>query len=116
MALLTTQTTPPPPTTQGSNLSPSDHQWLLIVQTLGPLTLIDSSAGSGAIALPDPGVEASGQTGQGKEMIYKKISADSNTVSITGGAEGTQTFTAQSAGIRFKSDGTDWWVVGVFTP
>lgn len=110
----TTETMPPPPTTQGSNLSPSDYQWLLIVQNLAPLVLVDSTSGPLSIALPDPGVTASGQTGQGKEMIYKKISADSNVVTITGGAEGPQTFSTQYFGIRFKSDGTDWWVVGVF--
>jgi hypothetical protein len=108
----TTQTMPPPPTTQNSNLSPSDHQWLLIVQNLLPLVLVDSTSGPVSIALPPPGVSSSGQTGQGKEIIYKKISADSNLVSITGGAEGTQTFSMQYAGLRFKSDGTDWWVVG----
>lgn len=109
----TKQTLPPPPTTQGSNLSPSDHQWLLIVQNLAPLVLIDTTAGPITIPLPDPGVAASGQTGQGKEIIYKKISADGNTATITGGAEGPQTITLQYAAIRFKSDGTDWWVVGV---
>jgi hypothetical protein len=113
----TTETTLPPPTTQGSNLSASDHRWLLIVQQMAPLVLIDTTTGDESIALPDPGIDASsGQTGQNKEIIYKKISADSNTASITGGAEGTQTLTMQYAGIRFKSDGTDWWVVGVFVP
>lgn len=113
----TTQTMPPPPTTQNSNLSPSDHRWLLIMQNLLPLVIVDSTSGPLSIALPDPGVDASsGQTGQSKEIIYKKISVDSNVVTITGGAEGSQTLTLQYAGIRFKSDGTDWWVVGVFTP
>lgn len=112
--MATTQTLPPPPTTQGSNLSAADHRWLLIVQNLMPLVLVDSTSGPVTIALPDAGVAASGQTGQGKELVYKKISADSNLVTITGGAEGPQTFSTQYFGIRFKSDGTDWWVVGVF--
>ena len=89
---------------------------MLIMQNLPPLVIVDSSSGAFSIPLPSAGVESGGQTGQCKEIIYKKISSDSNVVSITGGAEGTQTLTTQYAGIRFKSDGTDWWVVGVFMP
>ena len=80
----TTAYTPPPPTTQGSALSPTDYQWMLIVQNLAPLYEVDTSAGSYAENPPAAGVSSSGQTGQCKEITYIKTSADSNIYTLNG--------------------------------
>lgn len=108
----TTPYLPPPPTTQGSNLSQTDYQWLLIVQGLAAIYEVDTSAGSYSEALPAAGVGSSGQTGQCKEIIYLKTSADANGDTITGAKTGSVTLTAQNSYVRFKSDGTNWYQVG----
>ena len=86
--------------------------WELIVQNLAPLNLVDSSAGNYSEAAPDAGVGASGQSAQGKEIIYIKTSADGNTFTLTGVEGGFLTLTTQYAYLRIKSDGTNWWQVG----
>src|SRR5208337_1496146 len=108
----TTPYLPPPPTTQDSELSQSDYQWLLIVQGLAALYEVDTSKGSYTESLPAAGVASSGQTGQGKEIIYFKTSADGNTYTLKGAATGTVTLTAKWQFARFKSDGTNWYAVG----
>src|SRR5258708_5803192 len=107
----TTPYLPPPPTTQGSALSPTDYQWMLIVQGLGPLYEVDTSKGSYTEALPPAGVGTSGQTGQCKEIIYIKKSGDANTDTITGALTGPVTLSTQYQVARFKSDGTNWFDV-----
>ena len=107
----TTPYLPPAPTSQGSNLSQADYMWMLIVQGLAPLYEVDTSKGSYSEALPPPGVGTSGQTGQGKEIIYVKTSADANTDTITGAKTGPVTLSAQYQVARFKSDGTYWYAV-----
>jgi hypothetical protein len=105
----TTQITPPPPTTQGSNLSRSDQQWLLIAQNLAPLYKVDTSAGSYAESPPTAGVSTSGQTGQGKEITYIKTSSDANTFTLNGVEGGPYTLVSQYDTLKIKSDGTNWW-------
>lgn len=107
----TTPYLPPPPTTQGSNLSPTDYQWMLIVQGLAALYEVDTSKGSYTEALPAAGVGSSGQTRQGAEIIYIKISSDANTDTITGAITGSVTLKTKWQVARFKSDGTNWYAV-----
>jgi len=107
----TTPYLPPAPTSQGSNLSQADYMWMLIVQGLAPLYEVDTSKGSYSEALPPAGVGTSGQTGQGKEIIYVKTSADANTDTITGAKTGPVTLSTQYQVARFKSDGTYWYAV-----
>lgn len=107
----TTPYLPPAPTSQGSNLSQADYMWMLIVQGLAPLYEVDTSKGSYSEALPPAGVGTSGQTGQGKEIIYVKTSADANTDTITGARTGPVTLSTQYQVARFKSDGTYWYAV-----
>lgn len=108
-----TQTTLPQPTTIGSNLSPTDYLWLLLVQVVSPLIEVDSSGGPVTIALPEPGANTStGQTAQNQELIYVKTSSDGNAITITGALSGTATLTAQWSKARFKSNATDWIQVG----
>lgn len=108
----TTPILPPPPTTQGSDLSPTDYQWLLIVQGLQPLYEVDTSKGSYTEAVPNAGVGSSGQTAQCKEITYLKTSADGNTYTLTGVQGGDLTLTAARSFFKIKSDGTKWWKVG----
>jgi hypothetical protein len=105
----TTPYLPPPPTTQGSNLSAADHQWLLIAQNLAPLYEVDTSAGSYAEDPPPAGVETSGQSGQCKEITYVKTSSDANTYTLNGVEGGPYTLTKQFQSLKIKSDGTNWW-------
>jgi hypothetical protein len=92
------------------------RNWLFSVQYLLPLITVDTSAGAQVIALPSPGNEASGQSNQNQELIYRKISTDGNTVTINGSADGPIVLTtgdkSATSRVRFKSDGTNWWVVG----
>jgi hypothetical protein len=108
----TTPYLPPPPTTQNSNLSPADHQWLLITQNLQPLYEVDSSAGSYAEDPPTAGIQTSGQSGQCKEITYVKTSNDANVYTLNGVQGGPYTLTAQFSFLKIKSDGTNWWKVG----
>lgn len=93
------------------------RQWLFTLQNLLPLVAVDTSAGNVVIALPPAGLDSTtGQSNQNMELIYVKTTADGNTVTITGGFGGNQVLTTQSpnAGslVRFKSDGTNWYVSG----
>lgn len=112
----TTPYTPPPPTTQGSNLSPTDYQWMLIVQNLAPLYEVDTSAGSYAENPPAAGVSSSGQTGQCKEITYIKTSADSNIYTLNGVQGGPYELKHQWDFLKIKNDGTNWYLAGIIAP
>jgi hypothetical protein len=111
----TTPYLPQPPTQMGSNLSPTDYNWQLIVQGLAPLFEVDTSKGSYSESVPAAGVNsanpATGQSAQGKEIIYVKTSPDSNTYTLNEVQGGPLTLTAQYQSFRIKSDGTKWWKV-----
>ena len=113
----TTQSVLFPPPVRGTALSQSEQKYLATLQYVSPLRLGDTSAGPYSEALPPAGLNTTtGQSNQNQEIVYKKISADGSAWTVTGGAEGPQTLTKQYSWIRFKSDGTEWWVVGVFIP
>src|SRR5260370_2593862 len=113
-----TRTTLFPPPVRDSKLSEPEQKYLFSLQTLHPLVAVDTSAGNVAIALPNAGLTSSqtGQSNQNQEISYVKTSADANTVTITGAVGGPQVLTTQTpnAGscVRFKSDGTNWKLVG----
>jgi hypothetical protein len=112
--MATTETTLFPPPLRESKLSEPEQRYLASLQRLLPLRIGDTSGGPYAEALPPAGVNTTtGQSNQNQELIYKKMSPDANVWTITGGAEGSQTISVQYGAIRFKSDGTNWWVVGV---
>src|ERR1700690_922906 len=76
------------------------------LQNISPFNAIDTTSGPGSVALPPAGnISGTGQNNQNQELIFKKVSADGNVFTITGGAEGPQTLTNQYDMIRFKSDG-----------
>ena len=108
----TTRTIAPPPTTQGSNLSATDYQWMLIMQGLQPLYEVDTSKGGYSENPPAAGVASSGQTGQVKEITYVKKSADANVFTLNGVLGGPYTLTAQYQTLKIKNNGTDWYKVG----
>lgn len=114
----TTQTVLFPPPTRDTTLSKPEQWYLLTLQMLLPLRIVDTTAGSYGEAPPAPGLNATtGQSNQNQEIIYKKTSADGNTFTLTGTAsaplpEGPLALTAQYAFFRIKSDGTNWWKVG----
>lgn len=88
------------------------QSWLFSLQSLLQLKLVDTTAGNYSEALPAAGLNsATGQSNQNQELVYKKISADGNTFSLTGAPEGTQALTAQWSKVRLKSNGTNWYVV-----
>ncbi len=103
------------PPLRGSNISKQMEYWELETQGAVPLRTVDTSAGSETEALPPAGLNsATGQTNQNKEITYRKTSADGNTFTITGSIDGPQVLTTNvgaGSAVRFKSDGTDWWVV-----
>lgn len=107
-----------PPPSRGTTLSEPELKYLFSLQARCPLNEIDTTAGPETIALPDPGLEGSesGQSNQNQELIYIKTSADSNHATITGAVGGNQVLTAQTpaAGscVRFKSNGSVWYVSG----
>lgn len=112
------QTTLFPPPVRDTSISDPLRKYLFSLQMLGPLNVVDTTAGPEVIALPQPGLTSSqtGQSNQNQELIFVKASADGNTVTITGALGGPQVLTTQSpnAGscVRFKSDATNWYVVG----
>lgn len=108
----TTQILLPPPTTFGSNNSPSDHGYALILQNANPLNLVDTSKGSYSESAPAAGVQTSGQSAQCKEITYVKTSSDGNTFTLNGVEGGPYTLTAQYQYLKIKSDGTNWWKTG----
>jgi hypothetical protein len=111
----TTPYLPQPPTQMGSNLSATDYNWQLIVQGLAPLFEVDTSKGSYSESVPAAGVNpanpATGQSAQGKEIVYVKISKDANTYTLNGVQGGALTLAKYLDVIRIKSDGTYWWPV-----
>lgn len=100
-----------PPLRGDQNTSPMQY-WFFGLQNAQPLRTVDTSAGSYSEATPQPGADAAGQTNQNVEITYKKISADGNTFTLTGVADGPQTLTTQFSHFKIKSDGTNWWVTG----
>jgi hypothetical protein len=111
-----TQTTRTPFTLRGSHLSPTDTKHMLTLDTAQPLFIGDTTDGNIEVELPPAGAnQATGQSNQGQELIYRKVSADSNTLTVTGSPDGPQILTSNTGAasrVRFQSDGTDWWVVG----
>jgi hypothetical protein len=89
------------------------QNWLFSLQNHQPLKLVDTSGGNYSEALPPAGLNSStGQSNQNQELVYKKVSADGNTFTLTGALEGPQTLIAQWSKLRVKSNGTSWYVVG----
>lgn len=83
--------------------------WLLTVQNLLPLNVVDTSAGPQVLALPPAGNNATtGQSAQNREITYYKDTPDANTVTITGAKGGSVVLVAEDDFARFKSDGTKW--------
>ena len=108
-----TQTVRREPPLRNSNISDQMQYWELETQQASPLITVDSSKGADSIPLPAAGlIGTTGQTNQNSELTYKKVSSDANAATITGAADGPQTLTAQYSFVKFKSDGTAWYVVG----
>jgi hypothetical protein len=107
-----------PPPVRGSTLSDPERKYLFTLQNLLPLVEVDTSSGPVALALPQAGLTSAqtGQSNQNQEIIYIKISPDANTVTITGAKNGTQILAAQFNVVRFKSDGTNWYVAASGLP
>jgi len=112
----TTPYLPQPPTQMGSNLSPTDYNWQLIVQGLAPLFEVDTSKGSYSESVPAAGVNpanpATGQSAQGKRITYVKTSKDANSYTLTGVLGGNLTLTSYLQAFTIQSDGTNWYPVG----
>lgn len=111
-----TQTQLFPPPLRDSELPLPLQKYLFTLQNLLPLVTLDTTGGNVAIALPAAGLNSTtGQSNQNMEIIYRKTSADGNTVTISGSPDGAQVLTSNTGAasrVRFKSDGTSWWVVG----
>jgi hypothetical protein len=109
------QSTLVPPPSQYSNLDVASRRYLLTLQVMKPLIEVDTTGGNVTQALPAPGMnQSTGQSAQGQELIYRKISPDVNTVTITGSPDGNQVLTTNSGTgsvARFQSNGTVWRVV-----
>jgi hypothetical protein len=88
------------------------QQWLFTLQNQSQLKLVDTSAGDYSEDLPAAGLNATtGQSNQNQELIYKKISADGHTFTLTGSNDGPLTLTAVNASMRLRSNGTSWYKV-----
>lgn len=116
--MATTTTTLFPPPLRGEILDAvgkvarTFQQWLFSLQNRQQLKLVDTTSGSYAEALPAAGVNpATGQSNQDQELVYKKVSADGNTFTLTGAWDGPQTLVAQRDKVRLRSNGTNWYVV-----
>ena len=110
--MTTTQTNLFPPAIRGAGLGPQVEKFLLTLQMLLPLVVVDTTSGNQVIALPPAGLNSStGQSNQNQEIIYLKTSADANTVTLTGAVGGNVVLASQYALARFKSDGTEWFNV-----
>lgn len=105
-----------PPPLRGSSLPDALQKYLITLQMLLPLVTVDTTGGSVVIPLPPAGLNvATGQSNQNMEITYRKTSADANTVTITGSADGAQVLTSNigaASRVRLKSDGYRWWVTG----
>lgn len=109
----TSQTQLFPPPQRGSNLPEPLLKWLLSVQNLLPLRVVDTSAGGYAETPPPAGLNTStGQSNQNMEITYVKSSADANVFTLHGVEGGDLTLAAQYSFLKIKSDGTNWWKVG----
>lgn len=92
------------------SLLPADH---------GKIILVDSTGGDVTITLPDP---ANAAIGEGWVSVIRRIDASSNEVKIavSGSATidgtGEITFATQYEGGILKSDGTNWQVLGYYSP
>ncbi len=110
------QTTRTPFTLRGSRLSATDSKHMLTLDTAQALFTADTTDGAIEVNLPPPGAnQSTGQSNQGQELIYRKVSPDANTLTINGSPDGPQVLTSNvgaASRVRFQSDGTDWWVVG----
>ena len=107
----TTQTTLPPPPHRFSNLSVPDKFWQLKLQSAAPMREVDTSSGAYTEAPPAAGVNTStGQTNQGQEITYTKISADANVFTLAGAnlPQGPYTLTTEGQFFKIKSNGTVW--------
>lgn len=86
--------------------------YLFTLQRRQPLFDIDTTSGPETFALPAAGEQLSpGQSNVNAEYTICKTSADVNTVTITGGANGDVVLTTNSGAgsvARFKSNGTVW--------
>lgn len=100
-----------PPLRNDQNTKPMQY-WFLGVQTSMPLIEVDTTLGNEVITLPPAGLDTStGQSSQGQELTYVKISADGNTVTINGAQLGAVVLVAQGDRVRFKSNGVVWWPI-----
>ena|ERR1700688_404562 len=109
----TTQTNLFPPAFRGAELGPQVEKFLLTLQMLLPLNLVDTSTGGYAETPPPAGLNAAtGQSNQNMEITYVKSSADGNTYTLNGVEGGPYTLTAQFSFLKIKSDGTNWWRTG----
>lgn len=117
MATVETDLFPPPLRSQVqdgfNNLAQPYQKWLLTLQALLKLRVVDTTAAGYAETPPPAGLNtATGQSNQNAEIAYVKKSADGNTFTLNGVQGGPYTLTAQFAFVRIKSDGTLWWRVG----
>ena len=114
--MIVNQTSRTPFTLRGSNMSQTDQKHMLTLDVTQALITLDTTDGSGEAALPPPGAnQSTGQSNQGQELIYRKISPDANTATITGSPDGPQVLTCNTgvaSRVRFQSDGSAWYVVG----
>lgn len=104
----TTQITLPPPPSQDSTLSQAERRYLTQVQKLLPLNKADTSSGPYAESAPNQG---SGESLQGREMVYLKVSADGNVFTLNNVQGGPYILAAQYDGLRIHFDGAVWWKV-----
>jgi hypothetical protein len=103
-----------PFTVRDSNMSQTDSRYLLTLQAANPFMAVDTSAGSEEYQLPPAGTQAStGQSYQNVELVFRKVSTDSNAFTILGSADGPLILSTPgpSAVIRVKSNGTQWFQV-----
>jgi len=114
---MATQTILFPPPVRQSNIAEPMQKWFFTLQALLPLVTIDTTDGDVVIDLPPAGLNAStGQSNQNMEITYRKISSDGNTATIKGSPDGPVTLSAgdgsAASRVKFKSDGTNWWITG----
>ncbi len=101
-----------PPPLRGTKMSVPEQHYMLSLQHLLPLYIIDTTAGNLVLALPPAGLNSStGQSNQNQEISYIKRSTDANTATIEGAQFGAVVLFAQGDKARFKSDGTVWWPI-----
>lgn len=110
------QTQLQPPPLRASTLPEGMQRYMLTLASQLPLRTIDTSGGAYAENLPPAGLNSStGQSNQNQEIIYLKTSADANVFTVNGGAGGAQTLKSRLDALRFKSDGSSWYLVSAFS-